>query len=342
MAVLTARRVPGRVGVALPPQVGFLGRRVLQSLFTLWLVATITFILFRLLPGDPAQVLIDPLAGPAAREALRAQLGLDRPAPIQYVMYLGGLVRGDLGVSFQLRTPVLQVVAPAFLNTLVLALLCYGVSFTIGTFLGIAAAWMRGTAREAGMVLIAVLFRSAPTFWVGAVAMMLFSVQLNLVPLSGMRSTGAEVTSLWDLYVSWDFVHHAILPVAVGSVYFVGFPLLLMRNSMLEVLGEEYIALCRAKGLGQVAVVLRHAARNAIIPVVTASALFIGWAVGGLIVLEYLFTWPGLGRQVVQALDNRDYPVAQAAFIFISVLVVLLNFIADIVTTALDPRIELT
>lgn len=323
------------------PSRQYLLRRILHLAITQVAVITIIFGLFRLLPGDPAAAMVDPLAPPETRELMLHQLGLDRPLPAQYLTYLGNLLRGELGLSFRYNQPVVSVLRDKILNTLILTLAAFLFAYTIGIIGGVVLAWNRGTRVDAVGTVLVLIFRSAPIFWTGILAIMLFAFYLGWLPHAGMRTPGAETGGLLETYLSLDFLRHLVLPVVVSGLYYAGLPLLLMRNTMVEVLGEDFIEMARAKGMGPVRLMFLHAARNALLPVITAGALFIGWAMGGQVLLEYLFSWPGLGREIVLAVENRDYPVAQGAFLFISLLVMTLNLLADVVYSWLDPRIAL-
>ncbi len=319
----------------------YLLRRVLHLLITQLAVITIIFGLFRLLPGDPAAAMVDPLAPPETRELLLHQLGLDRPLPLQYVTYLANLVRGELGRSFRSNQSVVAVLQDKILNTFILTLAAFLFAYTLGILGGVVLAWNRGTKVDAVGSVIVLVFRSAPIFWTGVLAMMFFTFHLGWLPHAGMRTPGYEAGGFLGTYLSLDFLRHLILPVVVSGLYYMGLPLLLVRNTMLEVLGEDFIEMARAKGMRRSRLMFMHAARNALLPVITASTLFIGWAMGGQVLLEYLFSWPGLGREIVLAVENRDYPVAQGAFLFISMLVTTLNLMADVIYSWLDPRIAL-
>lgn len=316
-------------------------RRLGSNLVTFWIVVTVVFVLFRLLPGDPVAVIVDPLAGPDARAAVVHDLGLDRSLPVQYGLYLRNLVRGNLGASFVYRQPVLKLVVPTFVNTFVLAFLAFLISYSLGILLGVLLAWKRNSALESPLTFAVIFLRSAPPFWLGTIAVMLIAVRWGVLPVAGMHDAGAAPPGLFAHFFTLDFLRHAILPVGVGSVYFLGLPALLMRGSMLEVISEEYVELARAKGLSTSAVLFRHAARNALLPVLTAGTMFLGWAMGGLVAIEYLFSWPGLGQQMVQSLSQRDYPLAQGAFILAAVLIMVLNFLTDLLTGYLNPKIQM-
>jgi peptide/nickel transport system permease protein len=318
----------------------YLLRRFLQNALTLLVVVTLIFALFRTLPGDPATVLIDPLAPAEVRAELTRRLGLDRPLWHQYTLYVRDLVAGDLGRSFLYQRPVTEVLGEKIVNTLVLVLATFLVAYGLGAAGGVFLAWKRGQRIEIAGNALVLFFRSAPVFWSGILAIMLFSFVLDLLPLGGMRSVGEGGETGLARFLAWDFVHHLILPVLVGALHFCGLPLLLVRNTVLEILGEDFIEMARAKGMSTARLVFKHALRNALLPAVTASALFIGYAMGGMVLLEYVFSWPGLGREIVTAVNNRDYPLAQASFIFISVLVMSLNFAADLLYGYLDPRVR--
>ena len=319
----------------------YLVRRFASLLVTLWVAVTIVFVLFRLVPGDPATVLAGPLASAEAKAALTADLGLDRPLIEQYGVYLGSIVQGDLGTSYSQRQPVSNLALPAFMNTFILVFVTFVFAYGIGALLGVVLAWYRGTKREAAGTFVALVLRGAPSFWIAILAITVFAVELGWLPAAGMtdiESLGAETLGT---YLSLDFLHHLILPVAAATVFAVGLPLLLVRNTMLEVIGTQYMELAEAKGVSRRRLMFKHGARNAMLPAVNASAQFIAWAMGGMVVIENVFSWPGLGREIVGALEARDYMLAQGSLLLIALLVVTLNLIADLVSAYLDPRIEL-
>lgn len=319
----------------------YLARKGLSLLFTLWLAMTIVFVLFRLVPGDPTASLLGPLASAEARENLTRDLGLDRSLLDQYWIYLTNVVQGDLGSSFSQRLPVSDIVFPAFANTLILVLLTFVLAYGFGTLIGVFLAWYRGTKAEATGSFLALVFRGAPSFWLAILGINLFAVSLGWLPAAGMTSTEAVGGTALSTYFSLDFLKHLILPVGVATVFAIGLPLLLVRNTMLEVIGSPYMELAEAKGLSRWQVMFRHGARNALLPAVISGAQFIAWAIGGMVVIENVFSWPGLGQEIVTALEARDYQLAQSALLLIAVMVIVLNFLADIVASYLDPRIKL-
>jgi peptide/nickel transport system permease protein len=312
-------------------------RRLVYVLLNLLVIVTIVFFMFRALPGNPADVLISPFAPPEARQARIEALGLDDPLPVQYVGYMRDLVTGDLGTSFFRNVPVMDVIRPAFLNTLLLAVSIFLVSYSLGVAGGAFLAWRRGSAVEKIGNALALFVRGAPSFWVGMILVLVFAVNLGWLPSGGMRQEDFGRQGL-GVYFSLETLKHLVLPVAAASLSAVGLPLLLMRNTMLDVVDAEFIDLLRAKGLSRFSILYRHALRNALMPLMAESAQFIGWAVGGVVVIEVVFSWPGLGREIVQAISARDYPVAQGAFLLIAVLVMVLYFVSDLLATYLDPR----
>jgi peptide/nickel transport system permease protein len=316
-------------------------RRLASLFLTLLVAVTIVFVLFRLVPGDPASVLAGDLASEETKAALTRDLGLDKPLTTQYFDYLGSLARGDLGNSYAQRQPVADLILPAFMNTFVLVIVTFLFAYGIGAFLGVLLAWYRGTPGEAWSMFVALLLRGAPSFWIAILGINLFAVKLGWLPAAGMTGTEQLGQETLSTYFTLDFLHHLILPVACATVFAVGLPLLLVRNTMLEVIGSQYMELAQAKGLSPRRVMFRHGARNAMLPAVNASAQFIAWAMGGMVVIENVFSWPGLGREIVAALEGRDYMLAQGSLLLIALLVVTLTLIADLVSAYLDPRIEL-
>lgn len=307
--------------------------------FALFIISTIIFLMFRLMPGSPTAALIDPSIPQEAREALAERFGLNDSLWVQYLSFLKNLVVLDFGISFYYNEPAISILLDKLPPTLILMFAAMVFSYGIGIFGGALMAWKRGSVGESISITFALIFRSAPTFWVGIMAIYLFSVILGWFPTSGIRTAGYEADTLFQLYFNWNFVHHLILPTIVAGLFFLATPMLIMRNTMLEVLGEDFIEFARAKGLKNRTILYKHAARNALLPVVTAGALFIGSAIGGQVLIEYVFSWPGLGREMIFAAQRNDYPLAQASFIILAALIMFMNLVADIVYSYLDPRI---
>ena len=317
----------------------YIVKRLLIMIVMLLLVATMIFLMFRTMPGDPTASMVDPSIPREARQALLERYGLHESLWTQYRIFMRDLVQLDFGNSYFYNRTVLRVIGDRLPATLILMLTAMLFAYTFGILWGAWMAWNRGSPLESVGVTFSLVFRSAPTFWVGLMAIMLFSVILGWFPAQGMRTTGYVGDSFAEVFLNRDFVRHLILPAFVAGLYFLATPLLIMRNSMLEVMSEDYIEMARAKGLRDRRVLYRHAARNALLPVVTAGALFIGAAIGGQVLIEVVFSWPGLGREIVQAVTRSDYPLAQGIFIIISALVMFMNLVADVLYAFLDPRI---
>jgi len=285
----------------------------------------VIFIAIRVVPGDPALAILGPDASPADLSALRARLGLDRPIVIQYLEYLGRTVRLDLGNSIRLEAPVLGVIMERFPLTALLAftaiVLAVGLSFP----LGILAALKRHSVIDSAVSAFSLVGQSVPSFWLGIVLILIFARQLRLLP-----SAGAE---------SWK---HLILPSLTLALIFTGVLTRLVRSGMLEVLAEDYVRTAHAKGLAPRLVVIRHALPNMLIPVVTVIGLQLGHLLGGAVIIETVFGWPGIGRLLVDAIFHRDYPLVQGAVFFITAGFIIINLMVDLSYGYLDPRVRLS
>jgi peptide/nickel transport system permease protein len=306
----------------------------------LWVVATLTFLLFRLMPGDPTLNFLSPTFTDETRAALLKSFGLDKPLWQQYLIYLGQLLRGDFGRSFLQDAPVSDVLWAALPNTVVLTLVSLCVAYAFGIIAGAFLAFRRGALVEATAIPAALATRAAPEFWLGMLVLALFAFQLGWFPTGGAVSPGGSLGSLGTRLMSADFWWHLCLPALTLTLFLQGLPLLLMRATMLEVMNDEFIVMARMKGLSRWSIVMRHAARNALLPVVTAFALGLGASIGGNVVIETVFAWPGIGRVLVQAVQGADYPVAQGAFIMIAFVLVIMNTVADLAYAWLDPRVS--
>jgi peptide/nickel transport system permease protein len=320
--------------------VAFVLRRLLHALFVLWAVVTLCFLMFRLMPGDPTLNYIEPTMTEEARQSMLQSFGLDRPLHEQYVIYLINLLKGQLGDSFLQGRPVAGIVIDALPNTVVLTLTALVLAYAFGVVAGAWLAWKRGTVAEGIAIPLVLTTRAAPEFWLGMLMLAVFAFGLGWFPSGGAASAGAEFGSEAARYLSADFLHHLVLPAATLAVYLQGLPLLLMRSTMLEVMGDEFVTMARMKGLSEWTIVIRHAARNALLPVATAFALGVGGSVGGNVVIETVFSWPGLGRTLVTAVQGADYPLAQGAFLLIAAVLVGMNLVADLVYSWLDPRVS--
>jgi len=317
----------------------YFARRIAHMLFVLWAIATILFFLFRLMPGDPTIAQLDPTFTEEQRQQVMAQFGLDKPLAEQYLIFMGNLPRGEFGLSFRQRQPVFSLILTVLPNTLLLTLGALFVAYAFGAVFGAFLAWYRGSWFERISVPAVLMTRAAPEFWLGMIVLSTFAFGLNWFPSGGANVAGARYDSEWDRILSLDYLHHLALPVLTLAVYLQGLPVLLMRSNMLEVMREEFVTMARMKGLPERTIILRHAARNALLPLVTAFALGFGQSVGGNVVIESVFSWPGLGRMLVDAVASSDYPLAQGAFLAIAAVLVVMNFIADLLYSWLDPRV---
>jgi peptide/nickel transport system permease protein len=313
--------------------------RLAHMIFVLWAIATILFLMFRLLPGDPTLAYIDPSFTEDQRRLIQHQFGLDRPLTEQYLVFLGNIAHGEFGLSFRQRLPVIGLVFSTLPNTLLLTLTALVVAYVFGGLFGALLAWKRGSALETASIPLVLATRAAPEFWVGMVLLAVFAFGLGWFPSGGATSPGATFPSAWARIGSADFLRHLVLPALTLAIYLQGLPVLLMRSNMMEVMNEEFITMGRMKGLPERSIMLRHAARNALLPLVTAFALGFGASVGGNVVIETVFSWPGLGRMLVDAVSSSDYPLAQGAFLLIAAVLVSMNFVSDLLYGLLDPRV---
>ncbi|EIM72637.1 ABC transporter [Nitratireductor aquibiodomus RA22] len=314
-------------------------RRLWQSVLTLFTMLTLMFFMFRLLPGDPTATVISPALYPKAQETLRIQFGLDKPLWEQYLVYLRNLASFDFGLSFHTGRPVAGEISGRLLNTILLVFPSMIAAYGLGALVGAVVGWRRGTRLEAALVFISTALQSAPVFWLSMLAILFFSIHLDLFPIGHIVSPGMFPEESWRMYVSLDFLHHLALPFLVNTIYQFCFPFLLMRSSILATVGEDYIELARMKGLTDRRVLYHHAFRNSLLPLATTLPMTLGWAVAGSVVIETVFSWPGLGLLMVEAVGRSDYPVVQAAFLLIAVLTVAGTLLADLLYTLLDPRI---
>ena len=314
--------------------------RLAQMVGVLWVIVTILFLIFRLMPGNPLTAYIDPTFTEEQAAAVRRQFGLDEPLVVQYGYYLRNIVTGNLGTSFFQKAPVFDILMDVFPNTLLLTGTSLLVAYAFGVVGGAFLAWRRGTKVEGGGILLALMTRAAPEFFLGMLLLSFFSFDLGWFPSSGVSDPGVIFDSIFAQLASADFWHHLALPALTMAIYLQGLPLLLMRSNMLEVLDEDFVTMARMKGLPEWRIMLAHAARNALLPIVTALTLGIGYAVGGDVVVETVFSWPGLGRLLVRAVQAHDYPLAQGAFLLIATIIVAMNFLADVIYSALDPRVS--
>jgi len=314
-------------------------RRIGQLVILYLAIGTMLFFLFRLSPGSPLSQFVGGSFTEAQAESIRQRFGLADPLHIQYLKFLRNILLFDFGRSYQTGLPVIEMIADRFWNTVVLMFTAIILAYAIGVPFGAYLAWFRGTKRERFGVIIALVARSAPVFWTGILVLWIFAVKLGWFPAGSMTSAGVEYESKLGMYTSVDFLRHLVLPALTLAAYYLSLPTLLMRNTMLEVINEEYVQFADIKGASDRRIMLKHAGRNSLLPIVTAFAIATGHAVGGSVLIETVFAWPGLGRMMVQSVVGNDYPVAQGAFLLLAGLVLIANFLADLAYGYLDPRI---
>lgn len=318
----------------------YIARRILYSLFTIFAVATVLFVMFRMMPGDPTAQVISPALDEASQKRLKEAFGLDRSMPMQYLIYLKNLVTLDWGRSFTSSESVFEILIYRTWNTLLLMGAAMCLTLAIGVNIGMVMGWRRGGKLDVGGTVVSMIFQSAPPFITGILLLIVLSYSLDLFPTGGMHSPGVRPTDLFAFIFTKDFLDHIVLPTITITAYYLATPMLIMRDSMLEVLGSDFVEFARAKGLPPHVVMVRHAARNALLAVTTVSSILLGFAIGGQVIVETVFSWPGMGLLMVEAAASHDYPVAQASFLLLAVIVIAMNLIADMSYSYLDPRIK--
>jgi peptide/nickel transport system permease protein len=310
-------------------------KRTAFAVITVFVALTLNFALFRLAPGSAITNLSRvPHATPETKLALKKQFGLDKSKGEQYVIYLQQLARGNLGISFENSQPVSSNLRVALSNTLPMVALGTIIAIVFGTLTGVIAAWRRGTGTEHLTVSTALGFYAMPTHWLALMLVILFA---GIFPSGGMTDDFL-IDPSWFTHVK-DVAYHMTLPALTLALVLFGEYTLIVRSAMLETLGEDYILTARAKGLKPRTIVRKHALRNALLPITTLIALSLGYIVAGSILVETVFSWPGIGRAVYQAVLQRDYPMLQGAFLVLTVSVVFFNLVADLLYFKLDPRI---
>ncbi|QIG04473.1 dipeptide ABC transporter permease DppB [Proteus sp. ZN5] len=318
-------------------------------------ITLLTFIFVHLIPGDPVMIMAGERGLSPERHAyLMAELGLDKPLWQQYINYLNGILHGDLGISLKSRIPVWDEFLPRFKATLELGVCAMIFAVSVGIPVGVLAAVKRGSIFDHTAISVSLAGYSMPIFWWGIMLIMLVSVKLDLTPVSGRLADSVFLDDsnpltgfmLIDTFI-WgeegdflDAIHHIILPAIVLGTIPLAVIVRMTRSSMLEVLGEDYIRTARAKGLSRARVILIHALRNAMLPVVTVIGLQVGTMLAGAILTETIFSWPGLGRWLIDALQRRDYPVVQGGVLLIATMIIFVNLLVDVLYGIVNPRIR--
>jgi peptide/nickel transport system permease protein len=311
--------------------VRYILQRLVGMIVVMFLVVTIVFVIVRVTPGDPAAVMLGPDATPQDVADLRARLGLDQSIIIQYVFYIGQLLKGDLGQSIFLNIPVTSALLDRAEPTFFLTVFSLIIATVIALPIGIYSAYRRGSFVDQAATAVAMLAASIPSFWLGLIFIQFFAVRFSLFPVSGYGGPGSTFV---------DRMYHLTLPALALGLVSSALILRFTRASMLDVLGDDYIRTARAKGLMERRVILKHALKNALIPILTVIGLTAAVLVSGAVVTETVFGLPGVGSLVVSAVLRRDYPVIQGALLVIAGLYVLINFVIDMLYLAVDPRVR--
>ena len=306
-------------------------RRTLATFPVLLVVALIVFALIHFAPGDPAAIIAGTFAGEEQVERIREQLGLNEPLPVQLGIWFKNIVQGDLGTSLSGKKPVLEMIRDRMLPTFAVAILTDIFAVALGVPLGILAAWKANTWIDRVVMVFSTVGYSIPLFWLGFILMYVFAVRLEIVPVAGYVHPGENLGA---------FFHRLVLPVIATGLVVMALIARMARATVLEVLGEDYIRTARAKGLVESTVLIRHALRNAILPIITVIGLGFALLLGGVVVTENVFAIPGLGRLLVNAISHRDYPVIQGTILVLSAIYAVVNLMVDISYAFLDPRIR--
>jgi peptide/nickel transport system permease protein len=327
-------------------------RKLAFSAITLAAVLVFNFLLFRVLPGDPVKLIIhSPRMTREAQDRIRTSFGLDKEVWLdterlrqgdvlgafdtQFTAYVRNLLQGDLGVSFATRRDVSDLLGERVWRTVVLVLGGDVLAIIFGMALGLIAAWRRGTRLDMGILLLALLTWALPTFFLGIILLILARGHL---PIGGMATPGLRPEDGLTYWI--DVAKHLILPTVTMAIVYTSEYILIMRSGVLEVLSEDYILTAKAKGLSTFRILRDHALKNAMLPMVTMIALTLGYTVGGAIQVETVFSWPGIGRLMYEAVQKRDYPVLQGTFLLLAVSVIIANLLADLLYSVLDPRVK--
>ena len=307
-------------------------KRILFAIPVLILVSIIVFSLIHLAPGDPIQILLGIYGDPNLVKTLQAQLNLDKPLPIQYFLWIGKVLKGDLGISMRSKTPVLTMILERYPRTFMLAGAGLMISIFISIISGVIAASRRNTAIDFSVMSFAIVGISIPQFWMAIMLILIFALYLGVLPSIGF------VPFLEDPVQS---IRHLILPAVSLGIAQASITARMTRSEMLEVLSQDYIITARAKGLTEKTVIFKHALKNALIPIVTIIGIQFAFLMGGTVVIEQIFVYPGLGKLIIDAIFNRDYTVIQGAILFTSTFFIFINIVVDIIYTALNPKIRL-
>jgi peptide/nickel transport system permease protein len=313
----------------------YLSKRLIGAVPVLFGVSIVIFFLMHLIPGDITNALLGPMATEQARAQLREALGLNQPLPVQYVKWLGTLLSGNFGTSIATSLPVSALVFPKFLNTVILAVASLLLALVIGYGVGVFAAARSYSVSDRGTMSATLVFGSIPPYWLALVLVMLFALRLRWLPATGM-------TSVIDGGGIKDVLRHLILPAIATAAAPAAIITRMVRSSMIEILGQDYIRVARARGVPRAQILRQHVLRNAMPPIATITGLQLGYLLGGALFTEVVFAWPGLGNQLYSSIVARDIPVVQAAVLLIALMFVLVNLGVDVLNAFIDPRIRVS
>ena len=326
-------------------------RRILMVIPVLLGMSLVVFFMIRAIPGNPAQVILGQQASKEAVEALTQKLGLDEPWYVQYAKYLGGLLTGDLGESIRTGVAVSEEIWPYLAATLELSLCAMLIAIVIGVNAGIISAWFQNSWFDYAAMVLALIGVSMPIFWLGLMEQWIFAINLDLLPTSGREDVRNPVPPITHLFIVDSLIQgnpeqfvqvlkHLVLPSIALATIPMAIIARITRSSMLEVMKSDYIRTARAKGLSMFWVVYKHSLKNAVIPVLTVIGLQTGLLLGGAILTETIFSWPGIGRYVYDAIGYRDYPVIQSGILVVATIFIFINLVVDLLYAAIDPRIK--
>jgi peptide/nickel transport system permease protein len=331
----------------------YVSRRLFHLVLILFGVSVLVFLMLRMIPGDPAQLLLGEYANPEELACLRSQLGLDKSYLTQYWIYIRNILHGDFGNSVRTGAPIMGEIGVRLVATLELSLAAMIIATVIGIAAGVISAVKQYSVFDYGSMFLALIGVSMPIFWLGLMLIYVLAVKFPILPMMGRISMGLEAPPITGLVLVdtlaagnfsgfWDGLQHLVLPSFTLATIPMAIIARITRSSMLEVLNKDYVRTARAKGMEEAVVILRHALRNAFLPVVTVLGLNLGLLLGGAVLTETIFSWPGLGRYVVDSLMGRDYAAVQGCILIFAVLMALINVAVDIVYVFLDPRIRVS
>lgn len=312
---------------------GYIAKRILQVIPVIIGVTMATFLLVKIIPGDPVDIMLGPAGAEDVKQQLRLELGFDRPIYVQYYIYMSNLAVGDIGQSFTYGRPVIEVIKERLFNTAILSLSAFLLASSLGIAAGTLAAMRPGSFRDQALSVVILFFNSMPGFWLGLVLILIFGLNLRLLPVGGMETIGSNGGLL-------DLGMHVILPTLTLTAWSLATIARMTRSSMLEVINSDYVRTARAKGIRESRVILRHALPNAMPQIITVIGLQMGFLLSGAVMTETVFSWPGIGLAMYEAISTRDFPLIQGGILVLSLLFVFINFLVDILYAYFNPKIK--